>query len=208
MTACPWASPPVRLALVIGVSGSSSSADLPTLTVKGNYNRAGASSKSGDGLITALLPTLTASTASRGKHCRGPNAEDGPSLTEALLPTLTASRYGSNGDPRTGLKRRPSLAALLPTLAARDWKTGKASQATHDRWQARPLSETVVKDSPPASGSLLDPRWCEECMGFPAGWTDPGALPDGPPPVYVKRASGRSETASCPPAPKSLGGGS
>lgn len=35
---------------------------LPTLTVKGNYNRAGLSARSGDGLIVALkkLPTLTA----------------------------------------------------------------------------------------------------------------------------------------------------
>lgn len=137
---------------------------LPTLTVKG-YNRAGSSSKSGDGLITALLPTLT------------------------------ASRYGSNqggAAGRTG-QVRLSLEALLPTLTARDYRTGNASEETWARPQARPLNETLGRSSP-GKGCLLDPGWCELFMGFPAGWTDPGALPDGPPPVYEKPASGRSET--------------
>lgn len=46
---------------------------LPTLTVNGNYNRSGASSKSGDGLATAVkrMPTLTASDASGGPGSSG-----------------------------------------------------------------------------------------------------------------------------------------
>jgi hypothetical protein len=71
---------------------------LPTLTVDGNYNRAGVSEKSGDGLITALkkLPTLTASAADRSTagSRSGATAQGGPSLTEELmtrmLPTLCA----------------------------------------------------------------------------------------------------------------------
>lgn len=37
-----------------------------------------------------LLPTLTASSATRGAAMRGRNAQGGPSLQQALLPTLTA----------------------------------------------------------------------------------------------------------------------
>lgn len=51
------------------------------------------------------------------------------------------------------------------------------------------------------SGLLLDPGWCEEFMGFPMGWTDPGDALDGPPPAYVKPGSTVSETPSSPPAP-------
>lgn len=87
---------------------------LPTLTVKGNYNRAGLSARSGDGLITALQ--------------------------------------------------------RMPTLTARDWKSGKASPETHAK-NARPLSEVI--------GGLLSPTWCEWYMGFPLEWSDvsePSAL--------------------------------
>ena len=50
-----------------------------------------------------------------------------------------------------------------PTPTARDWKSGKASDATHDR-NSRPLSEAV--------GGSLNPTWVEWLMGFPLGWTD------------------------------------
>ena len=149
----------------------------PTLTVKGNYNRVGSSSKSGDGLITALLPTLTASTAASGKAVRGRNAQGGPSLGEALLPTLTV----------------------------RDYRTGNASEETWLRPQARPLNETLGRSSR-GKGCLLDPGWCEAFMGFPEGWTDPGDAPDGPLPVYEPPGSPRSETPSCPPRSSPSGG--
>jgi len=111
MTACLWASPPVRLALGTGESGCSL---LLTLTVKGNYNRAGASSKSGDGLVTALLPTLTASRY--GSNQGGSAGRTGPvrlSL-EALLPTLlgtdamkAARDQGTSSLGRTALRSCP-----------------------------------------------------------------------------------------------------
>lgn len=86
----------------------------PTPTVCGNYNRKGASAKSGDGLATAVLRCAT------------------------------------------------------PT--ARDWKSGKASQATHDR-NSRPLSEQI--------GGSLNPTWVEWLMGWPLGWTDLNPLAMG-----------------------------
>ncbi len=51
---------------------------------------------------------------------------------------------------------------LLPTLQARDWKSGKAGPGTMAR-NARPLSEVL--------GGLLNPPWAEWFMGFPEGWT-------------------------------------
>lgn len=78
----------------------------PTPTVSGNYNRKGASAKSGDGLATAVLKCAT------------------------------------------------------PT--ARDWRSGKASEATMMR-NSRPLSEQI--------GGSLNPTWVEWLMGWPLGWT-------------------------------------
>ena len=86
----------------------------PTPTVCGNYNKAGLSPKSGDGLATAVLKCAT------------------------------------------------------PT--ARDWRSGKASQATHDR-NSRPLSEQI--------GGSLNPTWVEWLMGWPLGWTDLKPLATG-----------------------------
>jgi hypothetical protein len=56
-----------------------------------------------------------------------------------------------------------SMREKWPTPTARDWKSGKASQATHDR-NARPLSEKV--------GGNLNPPWVEWLIGWPIGWTD------------------------------------
>jgi hypothetical protein len=78
----------------------------PTTTVCGNYNRKGASKRSGDGLATAVK---------------------------------------------------------FATPTARDWRSGKASQATHDK-NSRPLSEQI--------GGSLNPTWVEWLMGWPLGWTD------------------------------------
>lgn len=52
---------------------------------------------------------------------------------------------------------------MAPTLTSRDHRSGKASQATHDK-NARPLSEQV--------GGLLNPTWCEWYQGFETGWTE------------------------------------
>ena len=51
---------------------------------------------------------------------------------------------------------------LLPTPTARDWRSGKASEATHAR-NSRPLSEVI--------GGHLNPEFVEYLMGFPIGFT-------------------------------------
>jgi len=94
-------------------SATASSSLLPTLTVCGNYNVAGLSPNSGDGMVTAL-------------------------------------------------RRR----GLLPTLTATDGKSGATSAAK------RPATRQGADNLRDTIGGLLCPTWCEQFMGFPAGWTE------------------------------------
>jgi len=107
----------------------------PTPTVCGNYNRKGASATSGDGLATVvrMFPTPTA-TNTKANHMRG----------------------ADKGKPREARN-------YMATPTARDWRSGKASQATMER-NSRPLSEQI--------GGKLNPNWVEWLMGWPPGWTD------------------------------------
>lgn len=73
------------------------------------------------------------------------------------LPTLT----------ETGNMLSPSMQKWpahrnLATLTARDWKSGKASPATHAR-NSRPLSEQP--------GGLLHPDFADWYQGAPVGWS-------------------------------------
>jgi hypothetical protein len=54
---------------------------------------------------------------------------------------------------------------MWPTPSARDWRSGKSSEATRQR-NSRPLNEVA------APSGHLNPRWVEWLMGFPDGWTD------------------------------------
>ena len=125
---------------------------------------------------SSLLPTLTVSARDNQGGGAGRVGPVRPSLQtmarEGLLPTLQArdcmsgdrrraeagGKVGSNGR-RWGLNLRDVV--LLPTLTSRDWKSSSPST-----WKtnARPLSEHM--------GRLLCPTWCEQFMGFPAGWTE------------------------------------
>lgn len=85
-----------------------------------------------------------------------------------LWPTPTAS-LGTKGGritPRKGREGGTLIEAVsarsFATPTARDWRSGKASQATMER-NSRPLSEQV--------GGLLNPTWVEWLMGWPLGWT-------------------------------------
>ena len=124
-------------------------------------------------LETAVARTMWPTPSSQDATHGGPN-----------------SRYGS-GSPHL------PAAVMLPTPSARDWRSGKASQETHDR-NARPLNEVVdrLMWTPSAmsghqSGTMqewggrgnptrgtaagsgqLNPTWVEGLMGFPHGWTD------------------------------------
>ena len=102
--------------------------------------------RSGTAYRLPPLVRLTAATASGLWPI--PRANDGEKRGEIA------------NDIRSGL---PAAAKHWPTPTSRDWKSGKASQATMDR-NARPLSEVV--------GGTLNPMWVEWLMGVPLGWTD------------------------------------
>jgi hypothetical protein len=67
----------------------------------------------------------------------------------------------SNGPSGNELGR--AVNRTFPTPLASDWRSGKASQATHDK-NSRPLREQV--------GGSLNPTWVEWLMGWCLGWTD------------------------------------
>lgn len=68
-----------------------------------------------------------------------------------------------------------------PTPTSRDWRSGKASQATMEK-NSRPLSEVVCQSRPsyPDAGTgQLNPVFVEWLMGWPIGWTDLKPLATG-----------------------------
>ena len=69
----------------------------------------------------------------------------------------------TNGPSGNELGRAVNQSLRCATPTARDWRSGKASQATHDK-NSRPLSEQV--------GGSLNPDWVELLMLWPKGWTD------------------------------------
>ena len=88
-----------------------------------------------------------------------------------LWPTPTAT-LGTKGGRITPRKSREGgtlieavAARQFATPTARDWRSGKASEETHEK-NSRPLSEQV--------GGSLNPTWVEWLMGYPLGWTDCG----------------------------------
>ena len=161
------------------------------------------------GRASCLLPTLTASSYGSSQNGRRPDgstfAGAGKPSLQRMLPTLVASDGGAKGSTRYERGNPTLRGAMLPTLTARDWRSGQASEETMTG-NARPLPEVLTDSSPPASGTLLDPGWCEAFMGFPAGWTDPGDGQDGPAPAYAPPGSTPSETPSFPKPPKRSGG--
>ena len=58
----------------------------------------------------------------------------------------------------------PTESDLWPTPTARDYRSGKSSEATRSR-NARPLSEVAAPDG------FLNPDWVDRLMGQRAGWT-------------------------------------
>lgn len=80
-----------------------------------------------------------------------------------MWPTPTVcgnyNRKGASATSGDGL----ATAVKFATPLARDWRSGKSSQATHDK-NSRPLSEQI--------GGSLNPTWVEWLMGWPLGWTD------------------------------------
>ena len=71
--------------------------------------------------------------------------------------------YNRKGASKSSGDGLASAVKMVATPTARDWRSGKASQATHDK-NSRPLSEQI--------GGSLNPTWVEWLMGWPLGWTD------------------------------------
>jgi hypothetical protein len=86
-------------------------------------------------------------------------------LTKLATPCASAAQ-GSHGGGQ-GRSLRTDLHNLrhgkVATPTARDWKSGKASDATMER-NSRPLSEQI--------GGSLEPRFVEQVMGYQIGWTE------------------------------------
>jgi hypothetical protein len=150
--------------------------DLTLAAFSGTWPRSGTMS---NGIASRLQPlTHPTSVIASGLWRTG----------EELLPTLT--KADGMGGPGRSAKRKGGdnlrTAVLLPTLTARDWRSGKASPETMAR-NSRPLNETVVAELLPTltatrrSGlqshgknailGSLNPTWCEWYMGLPIGWS-------------------------------------
>jgi len=100
-------------------------------------------------------------------------------------PTCTANdstgsqyRYGKD---KLKILKLPGVVKQAPwaTPAARDWRDGRASQATMDR-NSRPLNEQAVhllgrprsgSDAQTADIAQLNPEFARWLMGFPTGWS-------------------------------------
>lgn len=146
-----------------------------------------------DGWKTWRAPWDSSVTSRYRCLCRrGAAALPTPEHASFCLPTLTKSTYGSsnNGCPHDGREAyatagKPSLHTLVRRMHE-DIEEGLVDPA-------RPTYGPTLLGRGPRMAELfsgaLSPTWCEQYMGFPIGWT---ALP-------------RSETPSCPTAPKSPG---
>ena len=82
----------------------------------------------------------------------------------AVSPAEAMLTCGIDGDCDGGDAVYASKIGMWPTATARDWKSGKSSDATRGR-NARPLSEVA------APGGFLNPDWVDRHMGFGAGYT-------------------------------------
>ena len=94
-----------------------------------------------------------------------------PTADKCVASTLTpemADRFRKKN--RSGSFVEAMAATMWPTPLARDWRSGKASQATHDK-NFRPLSEQI--------GGQLNPTWVEWLMGWPLGWSELKPLETG-----------------------------
>ena len=85
-------------------------------------------------------------------------------IDSGLWPTPTVcGNYNRKGASKTSGDGLATAVFKCATPTARDWKSGKASQATMEK-NSRPLSEQI--------GGSLNPPWVEWLMGWPEGWTD------------------------------------
>jgi DNA (cytosine-5)-methyltransferase 1 len=153
-----------------------------------NARQAGPSGNElGRAVNRAAFPSPKAADAKGGDYTRdGRTGVERPLLTGAARswPTPKASPSGPDfarmNRPDSGGDDLATAVAreMLPTPSSRDWKSGAASEATHER-NSRPLNEVVYRIAQVNGTGSLNPDWVELLMGWPLGWTRPGPLPDG-----------------------------
>lgn len=84
-----------------------------------------------------------------------------------------AGRDGSGGDDLATAAARE----MLPTPRESDWRSGKASDATHQK-NSRQLCEVVTRKERGQGGSL-NPTWVSWLMGWPLRWLECAAPTGG-----------------------------
>ena len=108
------------------------------------------------GTVCSYWPTVNAADAKRGADARDRKGSGGPNLAHAVKTAIC------------------DFVTMYPTPSARDWKSGAASEATHER-NSRPINEQIVRVE--AAGDetrpkTLNPAWVEWLQGLPPGWTE------------------------------------
>ncbi len=139
----------------------------PTTSDGGANHSTDAVTKRGHGInllgAVQLWPTPIASD-SRGSSGRPALGKQVQLVDAVKWPTPTVcGNYNRKGASPTSGDGLATAGLKCATPTARDWRSGKASQATMER-NSRPLSEQI--------GGSLNPMWVEWLMGWPLGWTD------------------------------------
>lgn len=171
---------------------SSSPPQFPTMTVTTANHPGRTKGKKGQQVSLSMVVNtgLDMRSIKRGANFPTPKASDGDrgellalvrgkKTRQKWIPMPTAGDARSsrnstakrNKIPPTGVHAGDTLTdfvTLWPTPNARDWKSGKVSEATLER-NSRPLSEAAANGQ---TSGQLNPTWVEWLMGFPLGWTD------------------------------------
>ena len=149
----------------------------PTPTVKGNYNKAGLSDKSGDGLATwaAQFPTPTSTPYGTRNNGHRPDGSPyrtagAPSLDtmarRSMWPTPLATDGSHGGPNQAGGKGDLRLSSAV---ARSMWPTPTVQDANNNGAPSQ-----AERNTPPlnaVAGGPLNPTWVEWLMGWPLGWT-------------------------------------
>lgn len=128
--------------------------------------------------VCSPLPAVEPSTCAGGSTGWVPT----PTAKDADQSARHTTRTG-NSNPGTSLV---DYVRLYPTPRASDYRSGKASEATHAK-NSRPLCEAI--------GGLLNPQWVEWLMGFPLGWTEHAGTASTPSATRLCRQSPRGRSA-------------
>jgi hypothetical protein len=182
-----------------GATAGGASPGWPTPTVKGNYNQAGLSAKSGDGLHTAAnrwpTPTARLGDPKRGmpsQELARERMESGRrNLDDAVMTTWPTPTASDHQGPGSLGRRTPGKDALATREArARSWPTPTyhpkdgcildAGASSRELLRERGILPPPDPDHVPGRGrplsstvgGRLNPEWVEILLGLPPGWTE------------------------------------